>query len=108
MPSSAYALIREAIQNKQQVTATYGGYLRELCPHAIGLGPSGNEQALFYQFGGYSSRGEAKDLPEADGWRCLAVDGLSDLSVRDGDWYTGDNHSVKNSCIKDLDLEVDY
>lgn len=51
-----YALIREAIQRKQQVLATYDGHAREMCPHVLGT-KDGRRQALFYQFGGTSSSG---------------------------------------------------
>ncbi len=79
-----------------------------MCPHAIGLGPSGNEQALCFQFAGTSSQGDAGLLPDRDRWRCLSIAGLSEIEVRDGDWHTADNHSARNSCIADLDLEVDF
>lgn len=108
MASMLYDEIRSAIANKQQVIATYSKHRREMCPHAIGLGPEGNEQAIFYQFAGTSSQGDASLLPEADRWRCLRIDGLSDVEVRDGDWHTVDNHSTSNRCIAEVDLEVDY
>lgn len=108
MTSETYDLIRQAIADKQQIIAVYGGHMREMCPHAIGLGPKGNEQAIFYQFGGTSSKGDASKMPEAEKWRCLPLEGLSDLVVRAGDWHTGGNHSIANTCIATLDLEVDY
>lgn len=108
MASEKYERIRSAIENKQQVVATYGKHRREMCPHAIGLGPSGNEQALFFQFAGTSSQGDASLLPDEDRWRCLALDGLSDVVIRDGDWHSGGNHSTPNKCIREIDLEVDY
>ncbi|MGS1319406.1 hypothetical protein [Stenotrophomonas geniculata] len=47
---STYAIVRQAILDKHQITAVYDGYYREMCPHAIGE-KNGKEQALFYQFG---------------------------------------------------------
>lgn len=108
MASRLYADIRSAIENKQQVIATYSGHRREMCPHAIGLGPLGDEQAIFFQFAGTSSQGDARLLPEADRWRCLKIGGLSDVEIRDGDWYTAGNHSTPNKCIAEVDLEVEY
>lgn len=107
MSSNLYDEVRSAIENTQQVIATYGGHRREMCPHAIGLGPSGNEQALF-QFAGTSSKGDAALLPDEDRWRCLSIDGLTDVEIRDGDWHSAGNHSMPNTCIAELDLEVEY
>ncbi len=45
-----YALIQQAILNKDQVIATYQGHRREMCPHVIGT-KHGRRQALFYQLG---------------------------------------------------------
>lgn len=108
MASNLYREIRSAIEKKQQVIATYSNHRREMCPHAIGIGPSGDEQAIFFQFAGTSSKGDASLLQEADRWRCLKIVGLSDVEIRDGDWHTGGNHSRSNTCIAEVDLEVDY
>lgn len=108
MTSATYDLVRQAIADKQQIIAVYGGHIREMCPHAIGLGPKGNEQALFYQFGGTSSKGDASKMSEVEKWRCLPLERLSDVLVQAGDWHTGGNHSVSNTCIATLDLEVAY
>jgi hypothetical protein len=108
MPSVPYARIRSAIADKKQVVATYRGHRREMCPHAIGLGPAGNEQALFYQFAGGSSKGDVAKLDERDRWRCMALDALEDVEIRNGEWQSAGNHSVPNTCIKEIDLEVEY
>lgn len=104
MKESIYDIIRSAIKNKQQVTATYQEHVRELCPHVIGT-KNGREQALFYQFGGTSSKGEI--TPEQGAWRCLLIADLSNVSVRNGDWYTGANHSRPQTCVDKIDLEVE-
>jgi hypothetical protein len=46
---STHDTIRDAIQRKQQIVATYKGYPRVLCPYALGLGKNGQASALFYQ-----------------------------------------------------------
>lgn len=102
MPSSNYTTIRSAMAAKQQVICTYNGYHRELCVHT--LGTSGNkEMALAYQFAGDSSNPPRTD---ADRWRCLEVEKIEKLAVRDGEWYSADNHSKKQTCVKEVDLEV--
>ena len=64
-----YELIKDAIINKKQVYADYDGYPRELCPHVLGT-KNGVPQALFYQFGGSSSRGLKGDRSD---WKCMIL-----------------------------------
>lgn len=45
-------------------------------------------------------------MPDGGEWRCLAIDGLSDVSVRSGEWHTGTSHSQPNTCIDEVDVEV--
>ena len=55
------AVLRDAIVNKRQITCTYQGHFREICPHVIGGGKDGNAMVLSFQFSGQSSKG----LPRA-------------------------------------------
>ena len=101
---SNYEIIRNAILSKQQVFASYDGHPRELCPHAIGT-KGGRQQALFYQFGGSGSKGPV--VPGALGnWRCIPVEGLSNVNVMAGPWHTAANHSKAQTCIDNIDVEV--
>ena len=104
MNKSIYDTIRSAIKNKQQVIATYQEHVRELCPHVIGT-KNGRQQALFYQFGGTSSKGTI--TPEQGAWRCLSISDLTDVSTRNGEWHTGVNHSRPQTCVDNIDLEVE-
>lgn len=104
MNNGNYTAIRNAIINKQQVVAAYKGHIREMCPHVIGT-KNGREQALFYQFGGTSSSGNiVADSPQ--NWRCIPVEGLSDITVRSGLWYAASNHSQPQTCVDVIDVEV--
>ncbi|MFZ4695860.1 MAG: hypothetical protein ACOYMV_12110 [Verrucomicrobiia bacterium] len=104
MASQIYTLIRSAVVNKQQVIATYGGYIREMCPHVIGF-KNGVEHALFYQFGGETSRGRiTHDSPH--NWRCLELSKLSNVSVRNGEWHTSTRHSERQECVDQVDVQV--
>jgi hypothetical protein len=103
---SNYDVVREAILNKQQIIATYNGHYREICPHVIGT-KNGRRQALFYQFGGSSSSGVITMGSEKN-WRCIPIDDLMIHEVRDGDWYTADNHSREQTCVDSIDVEVDF
>ena len=105
MNSTNYTIIRNAILNRQQVVATYKNHVREMCPHVIGT-KNGKEQALFYQFGGTSSQGAiTSDTPK--NWRCIPIEGLSNITVRTGSWHTGDNHTQQQTCVDNIDIEVD-
>lgn len=106
MATPTYDIIRDAIAKKLQVVAKYNGYLREMCPHAIGR-KNGVEQALFYQFGGESSKGTITH-DDKNNWRCLTLSSLEEVLVREGEFHTFENHSRLSTCIDDVDLEVDY
>ena len=105
-PTDTYNLIRRAIERKQQVIAGYRGYYREMCPHSLGVNKRGERQALFYQFAGQSGS-ELGPPGSPDNWRCLRIDELSDVSLRDGDWHTAPGHTRPHTCVyQRLDLEI--
>lgn len=103
---NTYDMIRGAIINRHQVTAIYRGLVRAMCPHAIGL-KNGREQALFVQFGG-ESESEGTISPDNPKWRCIPIDGLYQVTVQSGLWYTIDTHTQRQTCIDEVDVEVDY
>ena len=99
MPSATYTLFRNAILAEQQLICSYHGRRRELCPHIIGANKDGEEAVLAWQFGGKSSG----KLPE---WRCLRLADVRDACARDGEWYEGNSHLSKQSCIVTVDLDI--
>lgn len=99
--TDVYELIRGATLAKRQVVATYQGHRRELCPHVLGW-KKGRRHALFFQFGG----GSASKLPPCGDWRCIPVDGLQDVFVRDGPWHTGVSHENPERCVDTIDVEA--
>jgi hypothetical protein len=101
--SSNYEVLRTAIERKQQVKATYDGYYREMCPHAIGW-KWGKHHVLSFQFAGESSR----PLPPGGQWKCMDVDALSIVSVSEGAWRTGTMQSPPQTCIDQIEAEVQY
>ena len=54
MASSTYRAVRQAILAERQITCTYNGHYRELCPHILGHTDS-EEKLLAFQFGGESA-----------------------------------------------------
>jgi hypothetical protein len=98
---SAYQVLRQAVVNRQQVTCIYQGRYRECCPHAIGT-KQGQQHVMMFQFAGDSSKG----LPPGGEWRCMDVNQLSNVSVKDGPWHTRDDHTRPNTCIDVVDVDV--
>jgi len=102
MPSPNYRLFRAAILNHMQITCTYDGRHRELCPHVLGH-TDGNEMALTFQFAGDSVSG----LPPGGEWRCLSLAQVRDAQLRPGPWRTGFRHSTTQVCVDVVDLDVE-
>lgn len=98
-----YGMLRNAIINKRQVTCSYQGHYREMCPHVLGH-KDGDAQVLSYQFGGQSRSG----LPAGGEWRCMKVAEIEDVTVQEGDWYTGHTHTQPQTCVDQVDVEVSY
>ena len=101
-----YAVIRQAILNKDQVIGIYQGHNREICPHVLGS-KEGRSQALFYQFGGTSNSGLGP-VGSGDNWRCFPIAGLSNVSTRKGDWYTAPNYSQQQTCVDFIDVAITF
>lgn len=97
---AAYELIRRAIGERRQVEALFEGCPRRFCPHAIGT-RAGQPRVLVFQIDGHSSRG----LPPGGDWRCLAIDRLSEVALRDGPWSTKEQ-SQPQHCIDQVDLSL--
>ncbi|TRX76107.1 hypothetical protein [Pseudomonas mangiferae] len=105
MSRATYSLIRDAILQRRQVFATYGGLPRAFCPHVLGK-KNGRAQALVYQFDGESHQGDLHgDGP--DNWRCLHLDDLRDVRLEDGPWHSADNYGRHpQACVDVVDVEV--
>ena len=107
MSTVAYQLIRQAILEKKCMAASYKGLHRMMCPHTLGTSKKGEEQALFYQYAGESSSGlQPPGSPK--NWRCLRIEDLSNLQIIEGPWHGGPNHSVPQTCVDEIDVEVEY
>lgn len=100
-PSANYGLFREAVLRQKQVTCMYKGFYRELCPVVIGHS-DGAERVLAYQFGGDSQRG----LPPQGEWSCLDLSEVLRPELRDGRWHESAGHAATQTCVKDIDVDV--
>ena len=93
--------IAVAITQRQSVSARYSGFVRELCPHALGW-KDGREQCLFFQFAGSSKSG----LPAGGMWRCLPLAKLQVLRVYTGPWHSRPDYWNKVTCIDAITVGV--
>ena len=105
MADDTYGLIRQAVLNKEQVVATYGGHPRKFCPHVLGL-KQGIPHVFVYQFGGTSESGLGP-RGSVENWRCMSIAGLSEVVLVQGPWYSG-AHPGKGheKCIDEIDVYV--
>jgi hypothetical protein len=100
-----YELLRRAAVRRRPVAANYDGLPRLLCPHVLGR-KADRLHALFYQFGGSSNSGLPLTTEGVGGWRCLAVEKLSQVELRAEAWHT-EPRSRRQTCIDEVDFDVD-
>src|SRR5690242_11096097 len=98
--ASNYDLLKQAIINRLQVVAEYNGYKREMCPTTLGS-KGGRAHCLFYQFGGESSSGAILSGSDKN-WRCIPIDMLSIIELKEGTWHAGHNHSRRQTCVENV------
>ena len=101
-----YGILRTAAAGKQPVAAVYDGLPRRLCPHVLGRNKEGRLRAFCYQFGGSSGSGLRMGPEGLSGWRCIAVDKLSQVELLTGAWRT-EPRSGRQSCVEEIDFDAD-
>ncbi len=101
VPTAAYGMFLEAMRGRRQVVCTFQGRRREICPVILGH-TDGRERVLAFQFGGESS----KPLPPGGAWRCLTLDEVTRIELRDGPWRAGDEHGTRQTCVAEADYDV--
>jgi hypothetical protein len=99
-------LIRRAMLRKSPIQAVYKHCRRMLCPHVLGTNKDGRWQILCYQFGGESSRGLQRGDSPAN-WRCIPLNGLSEVELLDLPWRSGAKHSNIQTCIENIELDTE-
>jgi hypothetical protein len=102
----AHAQVRSAIVHRRPIAALYRGRRRLLCPHLLGWNKHRRLQVLCYQYGGDSESG-LQPAGASDNWRCLAIEKLSQVESLDGPWQTAENYSRPQTCIEEVELDVD-
>jgi hypothetical protein len=103
--SEIYELLRLAAARRQPVAAIYDGLPRLLCPH-VGGRKSGRRHVFFYQFGGNSNSGLPITAQGVGGWRCFAVEKLSQVELSAQAWHT-EPRAPHQTCIDEIDFDAD-
>ena len=103
--SEIYALLHRAAACRKPVAAIYDGLPRLLCPHVLGR-KAGRLHTLVYQFGGKSTSGLAMGPESVGGWRCLAVEKLSQVELRSEAWHT-EPRSPRQTCVDEVYFDAD-
>lgn len=102
-----YTIVRQAILDKNSISADYDDHHREMSPHVIGT-KQGRRQALFYQFGGTSRSAPISPIGSPDNWRCMEISGLRNVRVIEGVFHTAPIHTRRQVCVDRIDVEVAY
>ncbi|MBZ5667754.1 MAG: hypothetical protein LAO30_24565 [Acidobacteriia bacterium] len=80
---------------------------RKICPYLIGKSNDGEVNVLYYQYGGYSSRGLREDGSSAN-WRCNRISDISNAEIVDEPWHQPlEKPKTRGSCVVFVDIEVE-
>ena len=99
-----YALIRNAVLARDNVSAWYQGHLRLISPFVLGT-KGGDPHVLAYQFGGTSHRDLAPEGSE-ENWRCLRVSELTEVKVLPGMWHAPHIGRSFQHCVDQVDVSA--
>ncbi|HZP99875.1 MAG TPA: hypothetical protein VFB13_10085 [Reyranella sp.] len=97
-----YATIRQAIIDRQSLTAIYDNYVRHFSPHILGRDRSLEPAVVAFQYGG----GRMGGLPNAGEWCFFHVSGLKDLSQNRDPWMPGRAVGKPKDLIVDIDVSA--
>lgn len=78
----------------------YDGYSRDISPIILGHTKS-VEKALVFQFAGTGSGG-----PIRGEWKCFTLSKVKHAQPIDGPWRSEAEHKGRQSCIREVDYDV--
>lgn len=103
--------LRQAILDKKPcIIAKPGEPERKVCPYRLGLSSHGEENVIYYQYEGYTSRPEGlqPDGSSAN-WRCNHVADISAVMPIDEPWHEPlVKPKTRGKCVVQDDVEVEY
>ena len=98
-----YDLLKQAILQRRLVTAFYEDHERHFCPHVLGT-KRGEAHVLGFQYAG----GSSTLLPAGGDWRCMRVQGLTEILLHDGPWRTRSDYSSDQVCVDEIDVKIPF
>lgn len=101
---SKYDLIRNAVLERDSVSAWYQGHLRLFTPVLLGT-KVGEPHVLGYQFDGTSHQPLGPDGSPRN-WRCLRVSELTDVNLLPGVWHKAGRRKGVQNCIDQVDVSA--
>lgn len=100
MPSRTYELFAKAMASRRPIACIYQGRPRAICPIILGWS-DGAEKALTWQFAGSGSQG-----PVRGQWKCLVLSEVRNAEIVHGPWRSGERHRQAQTCVKQVDFDV--
>jgi len=103
-PKSKYRLIRNAVLERDSISAQYQGHLRIFSPVLLGT-KVGEAHVLGYQFDGTSHQPLRPD-GSPENWRCLRVSELTEVNLLPGIWHIAGKRTGSQNCIGQVDVSA--
>jgi hypothetical protein len=101
-----HSIVYAAVAGRRPISAVYENHPRLFCPHRLGKNREGERRVLCYQYGGASESGLAEEGSPKN-WRCIALGKLGCVVLREDVWRTAPNHSRPQTCIVDVEIDVE-
>jgi hypothetical protein len=101
---STYDLVRDAVLERDSVSAWYQGHFRIFSPGLLGT-KADVAHVLGYQFDGTSHEPLRRE-GSPENWRCLRVDELTDVKVLPGIWQIARKGKGFQNCIDKVDVSA--
>lgn len=93
-------LLREAIRRRRSVHLRYGGHLRIVDPHALGVTVGGHRALLAWQIEG----GSRSDPPT--GWRTFLLSEITEATATGRSFTPRSDYHPERANLRDIEVEV--
>ena len=101
MSTRSYELIKQAIEQKKQMSLQYHGYTRNICPYVLGKNKNGKERALALLVRNTPSG------PLAGGWECLDLDHVWNVKFAEGAWVAAPSAPRPDCDIPNIEVDAE-
>ncbi|WP_415909311.1 WYL domain-containing protein [Oleiharenicola sp. Vm1] len=98
--AEAADVVREAIRRQRVLRLRYGGHVRLVEPHALGVTASGHRAVLAWQVEG----GSRSEPPS--GWRTFLLGEITDVALTERGFSPRPNYRPERANLRAIELEV--